>query len=81
VDTSVEPTALVEYVCVTDDHLRLGRAVQDQRGHMTINEGKWAYCTAGRKDEPHDWRRISPRSLPSIRHAELARMWQGKQNP
>ena len=62
-------------VCVTDDHLRMGRTVQDQRGHITILDGKWAYCTAARKDEPHEWRGIAPTPLPSLRHAELARRW------
>jgi hypothetical protein len=70
-----EPSAPIEYVCVTDDHLHRGLGVRDQSGHITIVDRKWAYCTAGRKDEPHDWRPIAPTALPSLRHAELARTW------
>jgi hypothetical protein len=72
---TLEPSAPIEFVCVTDDHLRRGLGMRDQSGHITIVDGKWAYCTAGRKDEPHDWRPIAPTPLPALGHADLARTW------
>ena len=78
-NSTMDPSAFIEYVCVTDDHLRRGLTVHDQKGHITINGGKWAYCTAARKDEPHEWRQIPPTPLPALRHAEVARTWSGSQ--
>ena len=63
--------APVEYVCIDKKHLRIGRSVPDGRGHLTVNEGRWAYCSAGLADEPHVWKASGGLQFAAIRHADL----------
>ena len=48
-------TADVEYVCIRPDHLELGKSVPKNGGHFTLNRSRWAYCSAARGEEAHDW--------------------------
>lgn len=72
-ESTTAPTASIQYLCVGDDHVRLGRTVHDGQGHLTVRSGQWAYCSAGRKDEPHEWEAIPPTPFPQIRHASIMR--------
>lgn len=64
------PTA-IHYVCIGGEHLRVGLAVPNQRGHLTIHQGKWAYCSAGRGTEEHQWAPIAAAKISDLRHATL----------
>jgi hypothetical protein len=72
-ESTTGPTASIQYLCVSDDHVRIGRTVRDGEGHMTVRSGQWAYCTAGRKDEPHEWEAIPATPFSRIRHASVMR--------
>lgn len=72
-ESTTAQTASVQYLCVGDDHVRLGRTVHDGQGHLTVRSGQWAYCPAGRKDEPHEWEAIPATPFPQIRHASIMR--------
>lgn len=61
---------LVAFLCIDDRHREIGRRRPDGSGHLTLRDGAWAYCAAGRADEPHTWADISPRPLRAISHAE-----------
>jgi len=61
----------VEYICITPDHLDAGRDVPDGEGTLTVNRHRWAYCSAGLKDAPHDWKETGGVSFEAIRHADL----------
>ena len=65
--------APVRYLCVGDDHLRIGGSVPDEHGHLTLNDGQWAYCSAARPEEPHRWKAIPPTHLFALHHANLRR--------
>lgn len=72
-ESAIGPSASIQYLCVTDDHIRLGQRVHDGEGHLTIRNAQWAYCSAGRKDEPHEWEAIPPVPFSQIRHASIMR--------
>lgn len=61
---------LVSFICVDRRHVDIGRARPDGSGHISINAGEWAYCTAGLAEEPHDWVGMTPRRLDAIHHAD-----------
>jgi len=73
VEPPIGPTASIQYLCVSDDHIRLGLRVRDGQGHLTIRNSVWAYCSAGRKDEPHDWEAIPAAAFSQIRHSSIMR--------
>jgi hypothetical protein len=81
IETTIGPSASIQYLCVSDDHLRLGRAVSDGQGHLTIRNDQWAYCSAGRKDEPHEWDAIPATPFSALRHATLRRRSDHGQTP
>jgi hypothetical protein len=62
---------LVRFACVSGPHQALGPTRPDGSGHLTLRDGAWAYCAAGRADEPHTWAEIAPRPLSAIRHSDL----------
>jgi hypothetical protein len=72
-ESTTAPTASIQYLCVSDDHVRLGRTVHDGEGHLTVRSGQWAYCSAGRKDEPHEWEAIPATPFAHVRHASIMR--------
>jgi hypothetical protein len=82
-ESAIGPSASIQYLCVTDDHIRLGQRVRDGEGHLTIRTGRWAYCSAGRKDEPHEWEAIPPTPFFQIRHSSIMRRsgHQGESGP
>ena len=65
--------APVRYLCVGDDHLRIGRSVPDEHGFLTVNDGQWAYCSAARPQEAHRWKAIAPTHLFALHHESLRR--------
>jgi hypothetical protein len=65
--------AKIDLVCVDERHLKIGREVADGDGHLTVSEGKWAYCSAAREDEPHTWHPAGGLEFAQIRHADLER--------
>jgi len=69
----IGPSATIQYLCVGDDHVRQGLKVPDGQGHLTIRNGLWAYCSAGHKDEAHEWEAIPARSFSQIRHSSIMR--------
>ena len=44
--------ALIHYLCVLPDHLRDPQLDSD---HITVVEGRWAFCAANVRDEKHEW--------------------------
>jgi hypothetical protein len=62
----------VRFICVGADHVRIGTQVPDGDGHITLCQGSWAYCAAGRPTEAHLWREVTSRPLRAIRHSSLA---------
>jgi hypothetical protein len=72
-ESVIGPSATIQYLCVGDDHVRLGRNLRDGQGHLTIRSGQWAYCSAGRKDEPHEWEAIPATPFGQIRHGSIMR--------
>lgn len=65
--------APIRYLCVRDDHLRIGVSVPDEHGHFTIHVGRWAYCSSARPDEPHVWEEIPGTHVFALRHGTLIR--------
>ena len=64
-----EPT--VDYICVTPEHLSIGSKVADGHGTLTVSGRRWAYCSAGLEDAPHDWKATGGVPFDSIHHADL----------
>lgn len=64
------PTDLVRFVCIDAQHQEIGRTQPDGTGHLTVRDGAWAYCAAGRYTEPHVWAEIAERTLASIKHSD-----------
>lgn len=60
----------VRFICVSGPHQEIGGTLPDGSGHLTVRDGAWAYCAAGRADEPHVWAEITPRALAAIRHSD-----------
>ncbi len=44
--------ALIHFLCVLPDHLRDPQLESD---HITVVEGRWAFCAANVREEKHDW--------------------------
>lgn len=57
--------ALIHFLCVLPDHLREPQLDSD---HITVVEGRWAFCAANVRDEQHDWQ-----STGGITRADVAR--------
>ena len=72
-ESMIGPSATIQYLCVGDEHVRLGLKLRDSEGHLTIRNGQWAYCSAGRKDEPHEWEAVPSTPFSQIRHASIMR--------
>ena len=72
-ESTIGASATVQYVCVSDDHVRLGLKIRDGQGHLTIRNEVWAYCSADRKGEPHEWEAIPATAFPQIRHSSIMR--------
>jgi hypothetical protein len=73
VELTIGPSASIQYLCVSDDHIRIGRGIGDGEGHLTIRNAQWAYCPAGRKDEPHEWEAIPAAPFHQLRHLSIMR--------
>lgn len=67
-DDQAEP---VDNICVTPEHLEMGKSVADGHGTLTVSGDRWAYCSAGLKNAPHDWKETGGVDFGSIHHAEL----------
>jgi hypothetical protein len=61
---------LVRFACVSGPHQTIGPTQPDGSGHLTLRDGAWASCAAGRAEEPHTWADIAPRPLFAIRHSD-----------
>ena len=67
----VAPTSdTVRVICVSGPHQEIGSTLPDGSGRLTVRDGAWAYCAAGRAEEPHTWAEITPRPLAAIRHSD-----------
>lgn len=64
----------VRYVCVGSEHVRIGLSVPDRLGHLTVYQGEWAYCSAARPAEAHEWTEIPATPLHQLRHATLQKL-------
>ena len=60
--------AEIEYVCVGRTHYEEGPHKPLGSGHITRYENAWAYCAAGKPEEPHTWRKVGSLQLQQIRH-------------
>jgi hypothetical protein len=72
-ELTIGPSASIQYLCVSDDHIRIGQGVGDGEGHLTMRNAQWAYCPAGRKDEPHEWEAIPAAPFHQLRHTSIMR--------
>lgn len=61
----------VDYICVTPEHIRIGKDVADGDGTLTVSGRRWAYCSAGLEDAPHDWKATGGVPFDSIHHGDL----------
>lgn len=61
---------LVDYICITPEHLAIGKSVADGHGTLTVNGRRWAYCSAGLMNQPHVWQETGGVPVASIHHAE-----------
>lgn len=61
----------IDYICITPEHIAAGMSVPDGEGTISVNGRRWAYCSAGLKNTPHDWQETGGVSLGSIHHADL----------
>jgi hypothetical protein len=69
--------ALVAYVCVDAEHVRIGRGRPDGTGHLTVHRGKWAYCSAALPNTEHDWVPTGGVPLEQIRHDQISATTEG----
>ena len=67
-----DDATIVELICMDPGHVQLGTDVADGDGTVTVVGRRWAYCSAGLMNTPHDWRDTGGVSTDSIRHADLA---------
>jgi hypothetical protein len=44
--------ALIHFLCVLPDHLRDPQLESD---HITVVDGRWAFCAANVREEKHEW--------------------------
>jgi hypothetical protein len=57
--------ALIHFLCVLPDHLRDPQLDSD---HITVVEGRWAFCPANVRDGHHEWQTTG-----GISRADVAR--------
>jgi hypothetical protein len=57
--------ALIHFLCVLSDHLRDPQLESD---HITVVEGRWAFCAANVREEKHEWQATG-----GITRADVAR--------
>ena len=67
-------TADVDYICVRPDHLELGKTIPKNTGHFTFNRTRWAYCSAARADEEHEWAFTGGVRISALDHEDLPRL-------
>lgn len=76
------PTSnLIRSICIGEEHLRIGLSVPDGLGHFSIRDGEWAYCSAGRPTEPHEWFDVGGIPSGELRHDRISEMGQGDATP
>lgn len=63
--------ARIELLCIDGDHIQRGRGVPDGHGHFTLVERRWAYCSAGIPNAPHEWTETGGVDVDDIRHDKL----------
>jgi hypothetical protein len=63
--------AKVDYICIDPSHIARGRDVEDGYGALTLHRHRWAYCSAARPEEPHQWKETGGVVFSAIRHADL----------
>jgi hypothetical protein len=68
--TADDPTH-VDLICVIADHIKTGKHIPDGEGTLTVSGRRWAYCSAGLENAPHDWKETGGVPLDSIRHSDL----------
>lgn len=66
-----EQAKRVDAICVTPEHLSIGKSVADGHGTLTVNGRRWAYCSAGLVNVPHEWKETGGVDFESIHHSEL----------
>jgi hypothetical protein len=76
VDNKLAP---VDFICVDPAHVKRGRGVPDGCGALTINDRRWAYCSAARPHEPHRWKETGGLEFAAIRHADIPALPQPRQ--
>ena len=72
-NTGGDKTAPVDLICINGEHLRTGADVLDGSGTLTVVERRWAYCSAGLRNAPHDWKETGGVAFDSIHHVDLPR--------
>lgn len=70
-NNSTDDRSRVDLICVTADHIKTGKHVPDGEGTLTVSGRRWAYCSAGLVNAPHDWKETGGVPFDSIRHADL----------
>jgi hypothetical protein len=63
--------APVDFICVDPTHVERGRGIADGHGALTVYRRRWAYCSAARPNEPHEWKATGGVQFAAIRHAKL----------
>lgn len=64
---------LVQFICRAKVHVDASRNATVAVGSpVTINEGAWAYCPAGARND-HVWEAIEPVTLSDLKLIEIAR--------
>lgn len=66
--------APVDFVCQDPGHLDRGRDRPDGSGHITLYEGRWAYCSAGIPNTTHRWTVTGGVSLEQLSRDELPQL-------
>ena len=67
-------TEKVHYVCLRADHLELGETVPKNDGHFTLHQSRWAYCSAARAEEKHEWRFTGGVAIAALDHEVLPQL-------
>ena len=63
--------APIDLVCRGPEHIAIGRSRPDGSGHLTLEDGKWGYCSAGIPNAEHKWTPTGGVAIEDLRHAEL----------
>lgn len=66
-----ERLAPVDLICVNAEHISMGKSVPDGDGTLTVVERRWAYCSAGLRNSPHEWKETGGVPFDAIRHPDL----------